>query len=191
MQGTGSGKELSDLRAYLIYRLLWNPKLDAREVINEFVDLHYGQAAPLIHQYIELTHNHYREAGFHLASNNPAKNYPRDLPVDAGVAAASLELFAETVTLAANDEIRARVEKLLISAYRAVLDPLWRQLHPWQKEDAKIDRALAEQMRPLAQEFFQLCDKHGFDQAWASRAPVAVYRARLKDILGTLDPADK
>jgi len=191
MSRAGSGTELSDLRAYLTYRLLWNPKLDAREVINEFVDLRYGQAAPLIHQYIELTHNHYREAGFHLNSTNPGKNYPQDLPVDAGVAAASLELFAEAVKLAENDEIKARVEKLSISAYRAVLDPLWRQLHPWQKEDAKIDRALAEQMRPLAQEFFQLCDKHGFDQTWASRASVAAYRARIKGIWGTLDPADK
>jgi len=40
--------------------------------------------------------------------------------------------------------------------YRAALDPVWQM-----KEGTTIDAALAEQMIPLADRFFELCRRHG------------------------------
>lgn len=54
--GNANGAELSELRAYLISRLLWDPSLNGRQVIDEFLDLHYGPAAAPIRRFIERVH---------------------------------------------------------------------------------------------------------------------------------------
>ena len=169
--------EMSDLRNYLICRLLWNPQLNDREVIDEFLDLHYGQAAPPIRRFINLIHKHYRDVGTNNASCISGQ---WDLPVDQDIAAAGLRLFAEAMDLAENDEIKARVEKASICAYRAAIDPVWKL-----KKDAAIDPALAKQMRPLVKEFSQLCEKYGL------ASHVAGHLQRVEGILGSLDPAEK
>lgn len=48
-----SGHEFSELKVYLISRLLWNPDLDASEVTNEFLAGYYGNAASWIKKYID------------------------------------------------------------------------------------------------------------------------------------------
>ena len=49
---TGPGHEFSELKAYLLARLLWNPDIDATAVTKEFLDGYYGAAGPLIGRYI-------------------------------------------------------------------------------------------------------------------------------------------
>ena len=159
--------ELSDLRHYLMSRLLWNPKLNDREVVDEFLDLHYAEAAPPIRRFISLVHNHYRDVRIHHA------NWLTDkFPVDKAVAKAGLKLFAEAMRLAQSNEVKARVERASICAHRAAIDPICRL-----KKDAAIDPALAERMRPLVKEFFRLCDKHGL------AGHVASDRQRIEAIL--------
>ena len=169
--------ELSDLRNYLINRLLWNPDLDDRAVINEFLDLHYGKAAPPIRRFIDMTHKHYKDAAIHHTS---LIRDHWDLPVDESVAKAGLGMFSEAMKLAENDEVKERVEKASICGYRAAIEPIWRL-----NKDAAIDPALAEQMQPLVEEFFRLCDDYGIG------GHVAGARERIEGILGTSDPAGK
>ena len=159
--------ELSDLRHYLMSRLLWNPKLNDREIVNEFLDLHYSEAAPLIRRFIDLVHNHYKDIKTHHI-----KWAAHGLPVDESVATAGLKLFAEAMQLAQSDKVRTRVEKASICAHRAAIDPICRL-----KKDAAIDPSLAERMRPLIKEFFRLCDKHGL------AGYVASDRQRIEGIL--------
>ncbi|MBP5300655.1 MAG: DUF4838 domain-containing protein [Victivallales bacterium] len=45
--------DLTDLRAYVISRLLWNPDLDGQALIHEFVEHHYGPAAPHVFAYLD------------------------------------------------------------------------------------------------------------------------------------------
>ena len=138
--------ELSDLRHYLIIRLLWNPKLNDREVIDEFLNLHYGKAAPPIRRFIYLVHRHYKDTKIHHSRFVPGM---KTFPVDQAVTEAGLKLFAEAMKLAESDEIKARVEKASICAYRAAIEPIWIL-----KKDAKVNPMLAKRMRPLAKEFF-------------------------------------
>jgi hypothetical protein len=50
---TSPGHEFSELKSYLLARLLWNPAIDAGAVVNEFLEGYYGAAAPWIARYIE------------------------------------------------------------------------------------------------------------------------------------------
>jgi len=51
------GGEFCELRAYLISKLLWNPKINVNTVINDFLKHYYGPAARNIRRYIDLLHD--------------------------------------------------------------------------------------------------------------------------------------
>ncbi|MHB1310311.1 MAG: DUF4838 domain-containing protein, partial [Limisphaerales bacterium] len=48
------GSEFSELRAWVLAQLLWNPSRDDRALIEEFLAGYYGQAAPAIRRYLDL-----------------------------------------------------------------------------------------------------------------------------------------
>lgn len=51
------GSEFSELRAWVLAQLLWNPQLDDRALIREFLEGYYGPAAArFIQPYLELLH---------------------------------------------------------------------------------------------------------------------------------------
>ena len=56
-QGSGgSWSDLSDVKQYLIAKLLWNPELNNDSIINHFIKKYYGKAAPYIREYYDLAH---------------------------------------------------------------------------------------------------------------------------------------
>lgn len=59
--------EMALLRAYLIYKLMWNPDADDNAIIDEFVNGYYGAAAPFIRQYINSLHKALAESGAQLS----------------------------------------------------------------------------------------------------------------------------
>lgn len=52
----GHGSEFAELRAWVLARLLWDPRQDDRALIDEFLNGYYGPAAPAIRRYLELLH---------------------------------------------------------------------------------------------------------------------------------------
>jgi len=51
------GSEMSELRAWVLAQLLWNPQQDGRALINEFLAGYYGPAAaPHLRRYLDLMH---------------------------------------------------------------------------------------------------------------------------------------
>ena len=50
------GAEFASLRAWMIARLLWNPKEDVNALVGEFCRFYYGAAGPAVHRYIDLMH---------------------------------------------------------------------------------------------------------------------------------------
>ena len=111
MQAAGNAQntELCELRNYLISRLLWDPTLDDRKVIDEFVTLHYGKAADKVKAYLSLIGDTARRSGIHQNCFGPATSYG----INAAVARQGLKLLEEGMALAENDDVRQRVEKLL------------------------------------------------------------------------------
>lgn len=51
------GGEFSDMKSWVIAKLLWNPDLDTDALTSEFIDYYYGSAAPYIQQYFNLCRN--------------------------------------------------------------------------------------------------------------------------------------
>lgn len=68
---TSSGAEMAELRAWVLARLLWNPKLDGQELINEFIAGYYGPAGPHIKDYLKITHDAVEASGDHLGCFSP------------------------------------------------------------------------------------------------------------------------
>jgi hypothetical protein len=60
------GGEMAELRAYLISKLLWNPKADADAIVDDFVNGYFGNAGPWIRQYIDAMREALLESGFRL-----------------------------------------------------------------------------------------------------------------------------
>lgn len=49
------GGDMSELRTYMVSKLMWNPDADADSLMRTFVNGYYGTAAPYIYQYLKLT----------------------------------------------------------------------------------------------------------------------------------------
>lgn len=60
---TGTGHEMSELKGYLISRLLWNPDVNADSVISDFVNGYFEDAAQYIQQYIDKLTLEIKETG--------------------------------------------------------------------------------------------------------------------------------
>ncbi len=48
------GGDFSEMRAYMLGKLMWNPYLDADSLMTHFMDQYYGQASPYIYQYHKI-----------------------------------------------------------------------------------------------------------------------------------------
>jgi len=179
MQAAGNalGAELSDLRNYLISGLLWDPTRSGQQLVDEFLDLHYGPAAEPIRRFINLVHDNAEAKGLHHNCFGRAADYG----VDESIAQAGLEAFAEALQLADTDEIKARVEKASICAYRAAIEPVWNL-----KDAAALTPEMAERMRPLVRPFLQLCEKHGVTQ-FNEGMSMKDARQRLRSLFGVAE----
>lgn len=49
-----NGGEFSELRAWVLAKLLWNPDQDTEALVKEFITAYYGSAAPFIQNYFDL-----------------------------------------------------------------------------------------------------------------------------------------
>lgn len=66
------GSEMSELRQYVIAKLLWNPNVDVRKTIEEFTDGVYHEAGPYVRRYLELLQSKVRERPIHVTiGSNP------------------------------------------------------------------------------------------------------------------------
>jgi hypothetical protein len=101
------GGEFSELRTYLISKLLWDPDCNVENVIDDFMSAYYGRAGRYIRQYFDLlqgcvtpkTHIHIFDD---LAFDEPifSDQFISD----------SYEIFEEAKKVADNEEILKRVE---------------------------------------------------------------------------------
>jgi len=99
------GGEFSELRAYLISKLLWNPECDTEAVINDFMYGYYGRAGKFVRQYFDLLHN-LITPDTHIHLFMP----PSDAIFSDDFVQQSCDIFKEAIKVADNDEIVQRVE---------------------------------------------------------------------------------
>ena len=182
MQAAGNAwaAELSELRNYLICRLLWDPNRSAAALQDEFLRLHYGKAADPIRRTINLIHDTAEASGAH---RNCFAGSAGDYGIDASVAPAALALFAEALDRAETPAVKRRVEKASIAAYRLAIDPVWNLDLEWSTGPAaQAGFAALDRLRPHVARFLELCAEFQVDRASEHRA-FSMDRERLQRLL--------
>ena len=62
------------MKSWVLSKLLWNPNLDTRELVGQFINDYYGEAAPYIQQYFDLCHSLIKDdtvMGIYIDDKNP------------------------------------------------------------------------------------------------------------------------
>jgi len=150
--GGGTSGEMSDLRNYIISRCLWNPELDGWEQVKVFCRLHYGKAAPVILAYLTMLHDYVDANGYHP----DCFSKPRDIGLNLEFAEKMFGYFEKALSLADDEIIRNRVEKISITAYRTMLEA-GRRI---EVEDGMVKREFPPEYGDVIERYIQLCNKH-------------------------------
>ena len=99
------GGEFSELKSYLISRLLWNPDCDVERVISDFMYGYYGRSGKFIRQYFDLAQNLITpQTHIHFGLTPEDKIFSETFVNEAS------QIFDEALKVADNDEILRRVE---------------------------------------------------------------------------------
>ena len=108
--------EFSDLRNYLSGKLMWDPHLDDRTILEEFLKLHYKSASEPLMDYINMFHDNAEAKGVHPDCYPSA----HEVGLNSEISQRIFDYFEGALALADDDAVRTRVEKASISAYRTM-----------------------------------------------------------------------
>lgn len=106
------GGDFSEMRAYMLAKLMWNPSLDADSLMQAFMKGYYGKAAPYLYRYQQIMQ------GALLASGQPLWIYDSPISHKDGMLNPSLlktydELFDAAEAAVAGDT--ARLQRVQLS----------------------------------------------------------------------------
>jgi hypothetical protein len=111
---TGPGHEFSELKAYLLARLLWDPKTDITAVMDDFLEGYYGRAGRFIRRYIDALAEAVDRTGARLDIYEPPAIHAADYLSAADVALYD-EFFDEAEAAVTRDPerlVRVRTARL-------------------------------------------------------------------------------
>ena len=169
--GSTSG-DFSDLRNYVISRCLWKPDRNAWQEVETFCELHYGQAAPVILEYLNMIHDNADKNNKHpdcFAS-------PRALGLNSDVAKTIFDFFERALGKAEDVSVRKRVEKISITAYRSLLE----SGAEWDISEGSLKRNYPEQYGDIIEKYIALCKKHAMTMP-NERTPFEQFEKTLKE----------
>jgi hypothetical protein len=102
----GISADLGALRAYLLAKLVWDPRTDLPRHQREFINAFYGKAAPKITAYLDLVLQQVKDISVHAHIFDP----PRAKYLNAEFTTAADKLLAEAEAMAESDAVRQRVQ---------------------------------------------------------------------------------
>ncbi len=162
------------LRAWLLAKLMWNPELDDRALITEFLDGYYGPAGPHLLAYLDTIHDAGERSGVYLRCFMPDTS--RWLALD------DLNEAARHYN-AALDAVRDRPELFeRVRRERLPLDHVWLNRYHALRRQAKVEgKPFLGPEDPAAarDEFLALARKHGVGN-YRERHPFAEREEQLR-----------
>jgi hypothetical protein len=111
---TSPGHEFSELKGYLLARLLWNPQADVEAVMNDFLNGYYGKAGPFIRKYIDALRGALERTGAKLDIYEPPAVHAGDF-LSAADVTAYIAIFDKAEAVVAGDAVilgRVRTARL-------------------------------------------------------------------------------
>lgn len=118
MQGNfshGGGGVMAELEAYVQSKLLWNPDIDVKKVINEFLVGYFGQASVPIGKYLEMMHEAVKPYHMSIYDMPDAPYFTDELLSKAE------DLFDEAERMADNEEVLERIRNLRLQVTYTVI----------------------------------------------------------------------
>jgi hypothetical protein len=160
---TGPGHEFSELKQYLLARLLWNPEVDADAVMKEFLDGYYGAASLWIAKYISGLRDALGNSEARLDIYEPPASHADDYLSGDKVAQYSEWFDRAEAAVRADSPVLERVQTARLPLQYAMLET--------GKGDLFGPRGFYEQagerfaprpgMTRLLENFFQVCARNG------------------------------
>ncbi len=114
LQGGYQGPaERDQLKSWVAAKLMWNPAWDEKALAHDFIEGHYGRAAPALEEYERLLDRMRAEHASEMASPPGGIRYPVDAPfITTNFTAEAGAIFARAEQLAAGDDgLARRVER--------------------------------------------------------------------------------
>lgn len=158
----GVGHEFSELKAYLIGRLLWNPAADPAVIIDEFTRGFYGAAAPQIIEYQHRLEEALYSSGSRLDIFESPVKHERDYLSVENVAAYNALFDKAEAAVAGSPAHLEHVKVARLSIQRAMLEIA--------KDDVYGPRGLLTkvagkpvvrpEMRLMVEEFYATCRRN-------------------------------
>jgi len=137
---SGGNGEMGPLRAYVLAKLLWDPKTDVQNHITEFLEAYYGQAAAHIRAYLDCVERQVRDGKTHAhIFDSPKAAYLNDSFI-----ASANEILDQAQQAAEDDKIRFRVQVVRL--------PIW-------YVQLATNRVTGEARTKLLQQFLEIARK--------------------------------
>jgi hypothetical protein len=169
---------MSDLRNYVMARCLWKPGRDSWKDAMEFCRLHYAEASGPIIAYLTDYHRLLARSGLHPTCFSTESALRLDGPTTRMV----WDRFAEAKALARTDEVRLRVEKASLCAYRAALSLASGDLN---LEGGMCRPAVGEFGPGLLATYAEMCARHGATME-SETVPTGAFIETLRALYGGL-----
>ncbi|HPC16794.1 MAG TPA: DUF4838 domain-containing protein [Candidatus Hydrogenedentes bacterium] len=175
--GNGTSGEMSDLRNYVMSRCLWHPGQESWPLVEEFCRLHYKESAQPILDYLTMLHDNAEKKKVH----------PGCFPTAIGVGLTpevsqkAFDYFQDALAKAGSDEVRARIEKASICAYKAMI---LAGGGSWKYEDGVCKRQWSEpRFANIVDRYIELATRYRLTMA-AETVPFPQYVETLKSQYG-------
>jgi len=119
---TSPGHEWSELKSYLLARLLWDPRTDFEEVMDDFLDGYYGPAAPFLRRYNDALREAIERTGARLDIYEPPAVHAGDYLSAADVALYDKLFDRAEAAVAKDPEVLTRVRTARLPLLYAELE---------------------------------------------------------------------
>lgn len=182
---TDKGHEFSEMKSYLISRLLWNPEINADSVISEFINGYFGPAAPFIRNYFDALQGEILKTKEWLFIYDHPTTYQNTFLSEANISR-YLDYFQQ-----AREAVKDQPEFLLhVKTYElpvqyATMEIAKNQMFSdrgWFEQKGSVYE-LRKPMRDMLEEFHNTCKEAGVKTlAEIGHSPDSYYEATLRFI---------
>jgi hypothetical protein len=180
MQGRISkGGELSELRAWLLARLLWNPSINYDDAMNYFLNHYYGKAGPYIKEYISSTTASLLKSGIPLTVYDSVSKHSAGFLAPSSLAQYN-QIF-DNAEKAVNDNaiLLDRVKIARLSLMYAMLETYKAVTAKNRSNVNAISYTNNKSPQDLLDEFVQLCKKYNIVKLSKDAPTVDSYQANF------------
>ena len=188
---TGAGGDLTELKTYLLAKLLWDPDADDRTIMDDFLHHYYGAASTYIDQYIQMIHYAMLESDKRLSIFGS--------PIDAKETYLTGELLEEYKRLfdQAEEAVKAEPE-LLKRVQRARLPIMYAELEIATSFEANHPRgtyarhgdgktSVRPEIKALARQFVSRCEENGVVKLKERGTSPGLYHEAFERIFQKID----